>query len=109
MVNHQFQFVCQPPLALSVSPNKCKILFKTLEQLSIDNLILMNCCIEYMVTRFELFWNKSPHYPITTFPNILKLPRDPKANISNLTQGSLDLRVIIIQRVIDRELKINFI
>jgi hypothetical protein len=34
-------------LALWVSRNKCKILLKTLEQLSIDNLILMNSCIEF--------------------------------------------------------------
>ena len=36
---------CLP--AHRVSHNKCKILLKTLEQLSIDNLTLMNSCIEY--------------------------------------------------------------
>jgi hypothetical protein len=35
------------PLALQVSHNKSKILLKTLEQLSFDNLTLMNSCIEY--------------------------------------------------------------
>jgi hypothetical protein len=38
--------VLQTP-APQVSHNKCKILLKTLEQLSIDNLTLMNSCIEY--------------------------------------------------------------
>jgi len=32
---------------LQVSHNKGKFLLKTLEQLSIDNLTLMNSCIEY--------------------------------------------------------------
>ena len=36
-----------------VSPNKCKILLKTLEQLSIDNLALMNSCIEYVQKKFR--------------------------------------------------------
>ena len=34
-------------LALQVSLNKCRILLKTFEQLSIDNLTLMNSCIGY--------------------------------------------------------------
>jgi hypothetical protein len=42
---------CTP--APQVSHNKGKILLKTLEQLSIDNLTLMNSCIEFDLQMFK--------------------------------------------------------
>jgi len=36
----------------AVSPNKRKILLKTLEQLHIDNLALMSSCIEFAICTF---------------------------------------------------------
>ena len=41
------EFNRHAPYATQVSLNKGKIFLKTLEQLSIDNLTLMNSCIEY--------------------------------------------------------------